>query len=277
MHLPLPADCSLTLIDNVVAERQNGVNAAFFNGIAVEWRARVQAYLDASGSPALVPRWPLIEPQKGSLLNLYGAPAEDSAHGIVLANLRAHQLTLCPSCGEAGRPNTLDHYLPKTLYPHFCITPHNLFPMCDACQGEKGTSTGDAVTPRFFLHPYYDVFVAQQVLSLTIMPPFNAPTFDLAVADGLTPDQTTLVKTHIRELAIVQRFGHFFKGEQPRLMRLVNDIRLTGQNVALSLGLFKMRAERPCRNSWEHVFYSAVLSNPALMDYLENGPLPIFP
>ena len=67
----------------------------------------------------------------------------------MLQSLRNHDLQLCPACGEAGAPNTLDHYLPKGKYPHFCVTPHNLFPMCDACQRRKGDRTGDENNPRF--------------------------------------------------------------------------------------------------------------------------------
>src|SRR3546814_3004594 len=58
--------------------------------------------------------------------------------------LHVHELNHCPACGEPGTPNTLDHYLPKGRYPHFCVTPLNLFPMCDACQQAKGEKTGDA-------------------------------------------------------------------------------------------------------------------------------------
>ncbi|WP_157043141.1 hypothetical protein [Rhodopseudomonas palustris] len=172
MPLPVPAACSLQLVDDLVAERQSGKNKLFFNGIAAEWRRRVQTYLDERGSPATVPTWPLIGPDKKKFLNLYASPADGTAQKNVLAALRDHTLTICPACGEAGRPNTLDHYLPKDVYPHFCVTPHNLFPMCDACQIEKGSKTGDVADPRFFLHPYYDIFIGQQVLGLSIHAPY---------------------------------------------------------------------------------------------------------
>src|SRR3546814_5688047 len=64
MYLPRPTACSLALLDAVIAERQGGANAAFFNGLASEWRERVRAYIERAGSPEFVPRWPQIEPRR---------------------------------------------------------------------------------------------------------------------------------------------------------------------------------------------------------------------
>lgn len=274
MRLPFPTSCALQLVDDVVAERQGGKNAAYFAGIAGEWRDRVETYIDAEGSPAIVPTWPAANAKKKSFLNLYLSPKEGAAQRAVLDVLRDHDLTACPACGEAGRPNTLDHYLPKDDYPHFCITPHNLFPMCDACQKEKGTKTGDHIDARFFLHPYFDVFVAEQVLQLTIQAPFTAPSFDLHPAPGLTAAQESLVARHIRELAIVPRYSRFFREQFRRLLRLISKMRDTRQDVRSSLELFRTNAEASTLNSWEHVFYDAVLSNPNFLNFLENEELP---
>ena len=274
MHLPLPPYDSVQLVRDVVAERAAGVNAAFFNGIEDQWVARVQAYVDNAGTPSDVPSWPQIQVRSNTFLNLYLSPADGSAQGDILVEMRDHELSICPSCGELGRPNTLDHYLPKAAYPHLCITPANLFPMCDACQRAKGSKVGDAVSPRFFLHPYYDVFVAAQVLRLEIAAPFDAPSFALQVADDLTKAQADLVRVHLRELEIPPRFAIFFRGHHRRLLRLVSKMRSSGQNVFATLSIFQHGVADASLNSWEHVFYSSVLGNPALLDYLANSNLP---
>jgi len=274
MTLPAPTMCSLQMVDDVVAERQNGRNADFFSGIAEDWRSRVQAYIDSAGSPANVPRWRDIEPKKNSFLNLYLSPADGSAQGKMLLDLKAHNLNLCPACGEAGAPNTLDHYLPKGKYPHFCVTPYNLYPMCDACQLRKLEKTGDADNSRFFLHPYFDVFVAEQVLSLAIHPPFNTPTFSLSAEDDLSPEQKTLVSRHVKELEIAERYGRFFREQHRRILRLVSDMRISGQDIAATLKGFRNAAESPSKNAWDHVFYSAILETPEFVTYLESAELP---
>lgn len=277
MRLPQPTACSLALVDSVVEERQNGINATFFRNIRIEWRDRIQEYIDNGGSPEFIQTWAAINHKKKSFLNLYLQPQDTSTQKAIIDDLRNHGLNLCPACGEAGAPNTLDHYLPKAEYPHFCITPLNLFPMCDSCQKEKGEKTGDTTAPRFFIHPYFDVFIAEQAIELSINPPFLTPTFDLTPHSQLTANQSALVECHIRELAIARRYGHFFREQHRRLIRLTVHMRNTGQDVPTTLETFCTGAEVPTKNSWEHVFYSAVLANEDMMDYLVNGTLPAFP
>jgi DNA-binding transcriptional LysR family regulator len=92
----------------------------------------------------------------------YSHPAEGSAQGSMLEPLRDEDLDVCPACGSP--PETLDHYLPKGRYPQFVITPVNLTPMCDPCHRRKKEKTGNAVSPRFFIHPYFDAFSLPQIL-----------------------------------------------------------------------------------------------------------------
>lgn len=277
MHLPQPASCSLQMVADVIAQRRGGVNAAFFTGIAAEWRQRVQDYQTHGGSPQHVPTWAAIHTRRNSFLNLYLVPAESSVQGPVLhAMRRKHGLNFCPACGEPGKPNTLDHYLPKTLYPHLCITPLNLFPMCDACQELKVTKTGDANNPRFFIHPYFDVFVANQVIELVIRPPFASPTFRLRTLPGLTEEQTALVDCHVRELQIEQRFADYFTGQYLRLLRNVSSLRASRQDVRAVLTGFRDAVAPAGANVWDHVFYVATVADAQLMAYLENDPLPAF-
>jgi hypothetical protein len=273
----MPLHDNIGLVDEVVDERAAGINATYFAGIRQEWSSRIAAYLQHQGSPEHVPRWKeLSAARKTSFLNLYLAPDKDSAQGKMLANLRAHKLTICPACGELGRPNTLDHYLPKGKYPHFCVTPVNLFPMCDACQMAKLEKTGTADEPRFFLHPYFDVFIAEQVISVEIQPPFASPTFTMTLSDQLTAGQRSVMVSHLRELLAEQRFAHFFKEESLRTLKLVQALREAELPIAATLRAFEIRSRMPALNSWEHVYWSAVTGSAAMLDYLENGVLPDF-
>lgn len=274
MRLPMPAFDSVAMVAQVVAEREGGVNRDFFQAIQAEWTQRVQHYLDSQGSPHAVHTWAAIRDRRARFINLYLSPAEGSVQDGLLKALRAHWLTICPSCGEPGRPNTLDHYLPKADYFHFCITPANLFPMCDACQRAKGEKTRDAHCQRFFIHPYFDAFVAAQVLRLRIAGPFDAPGFQLFVVEDLSDDEKALVGSHVRELAIDQRYAKFFRDTYRRLLRLVNAMRESGQDVPGSLATFRTGVAHPTLNGWEHLFYDAVLDSPALLDYLANADLP---
>lgn len=59
----------------------------------------------------------------------------------------------CPICG-IGHVSNLDHYLAKTIYPIYAVTPFNLTPICRDCNFEKLDSDVDQDNPP--LHPYYD-------------------------------------------------------------------------------------------------------------------------
>ncbi|MFF6783872.1 HNH endonuclease [Streptomyces sp. NPDC012510] len=60
----------------------------------------------------------------------------------------------CPLCGH-GVVRTLDHFLPKMMFPALCVDPLNLVPACADCNHVKGEShpTDAETTP---LHPYLD-------------------------------------------------------------------------------------------------------------------------
>lgn len=276
--LARPAIDSADFVEDVVADRQNGPYASFFNAIKDSWKRRVRYYDLRAGSPEFVKSWSRVQPRAKTFRNLYAAKTPRGQAQIkMIADLRVqHGLTLCPSCGEPGRPNTLDHYLPKEDFPHLAVTPLNLVPMCDGCQGKKGTKTGGAAQPKWFLHPYFDGFVQAQVIFLSIQGPYDGPTFGLSVDPGLPAPQQALVSSHMRELQLEARFGEYFKKQFVRLLKNVRHMRETGQDVTVALGNFRYLASMAGANSWDHIFYAGVLDDAALMAHLLTGALPEF-
>jgi 5-methylcytosine-specific restriction endonuclease McrA len=62
---------------------------------------------------------------------------------------------LCPYCGGLGHVNTLDHYLPKSIFPAYSVLPANLVPSCRDCNSGKGAAFALLDTSQT-LHPYLD-------------------------------------------------------------------------------------------------------------------------
>lgn len=279
MSLPLPMSVAdhLSLIDGIVAERTKEPNKTFFNSIVNEWKQRVEDYLINEGSPANVPEWPAIMGKATSFKTLYSHPADGSPQGVALQTLRDHDLDICPSCGSPAVTETLDHYLPKGKYPHFAITPANLTPMCDPCQRRKGEKTGNAATPRFFIHPYFDTFSIVQIVQLTINSPFTTPTFTLVPHPGLPTLEAQLVTSHLQKLQIARRYIRFFRNEHRRLLRNVTNLRAKKLDVVENIGAWQEGHADPTPNSWQHLFYDAVMRNKAYLAYLVSGPSPTFP
>jgi hypothetical protein len=46
-------------------------------------------------------------------------------------------LEVCPTCDFAIIRNEIDHYLPKSAYPHLSCHPYNLMPICGACNDKQ--------------------------------------------------------------------------------------------------------------------------------------------
>jgi 5-methylcytosine-specific restriction endonuclease McrA len=273
--LPLPDPCSVTLVGTVVLERANGPNAGYFNGLEQEWRERVEHYLAERGNPETIPNWQEVLAHRTRFLTLYESPQEHSVQFPILKALRDRQLQMCPSCGEEGTPNTLDHYLPKRQFPHFSITPANLTPMCDICQGIKGVQTLDDDGHRIYLHPYFDDFLAAQVLRLVIGTPYCAPEDFVIEPDLDLPDDIiALVQRHIDGLELQRRYGAFFRDQYMRLLRLAQICRSKGTDIREDIPKFKKLHEMHHANVWPHLFYAAVSEDQELLDYLAEGELP---
>ena len=61
---------------------------------------------------------------------------------------------ICPFC-DLGHVGNLEHYLPKSLFPTYALTPCNLIPICRDCNYVKREESFDSYEEAPF-HPYYD-------------------------------------------------------------------------------------------------------------------------
>lgn len=81
-----------------------------------------------------------------------GHPAtKDKYYNKILALAESGK---CPICG-IGQVSTLDHYLAKTLYPTYAVTPDNLIPTCKDCNFSKHDSPVSSINDAP-LHPYFE-------------------------------------------------------------------------------------------------------------------------
>lgn len=62
----------------------------------------------------------------------------------------------CPFCGQR-KVSTLDHFLPKSLYPTYAINPLNLVAACSDCNKLKGDNSVKTREEQL-IHPYYDEY-----------------------------------------------------------------------------------------------------------------------
>lgn len=67
---------------------------------------------------------------------------------------------------------TLDHFLPRVSDPLLSITPVNLVPACDACNGSKGDDVANG-TRGLYVHPYFESLCEKVWLKATVEPNAN--------------------------------------------------------------------------------------------------------
>lgn len=112
----------------------------------------------------------------------------------------------CPFCG-IGTVNTLDHYLPKTHFPIFAVTPHNLVPACTWCQGEKMEYYPKTAGEQL-LHPYFDNFDQEIWLSAEVIEGVPAAfRYRASPPNDWEQEDKQRVSAHMKELKLGVLFG----------------------------------------------------------------------
>lgn len=104
---------------------------------------------------------------------------------------------------------SLDHYLPKELFPQFSIFPQNLVPSCTKCNSHKGTKLIDEkVNVRRFLHSYYDDIPDESFLkaNLEIKADLMVLKFHLAKPAGMAKYTFLHLQSHFNELGLAKRY-----------------------------------------------------------------------
>lgn len=95
----------------------------------------------------------------GLRTNYSHPPASLSYIGVI----RTSSPLVCPMCGSL-KTSTVDHLLPKDVYPEYSIYSRNLVPACD-CNSKRGVVLKDVAKRVRILHPYYDNCLSQRQLS----------------------------------------------------------------------------------------------------------------
>lgn len=273
--LPLPLIDDLTLVYEIVKERTRNPNKDYFNCYKDTWKIRLNEYNHKNGNPENIINSTIVTYDKNKFINLYENPS-GTFKTDVRDVIESHHLNMCPFCGEAGRPGTLDHYLPKGKYPEFALLSTNLVPMCDICQraDHKGSKVFDSDFKRLFLHPYFDLVDNFEILVLKIIGPYDKGTnFELKVKSNLQEPMKSLCQRHVCELKIDERYRNFFIDEYLNLKKNAKSLLLKGadkQIIVSFLEMFYDAAKLRSESYWPTVFYRSVLNNDSLLEYLSN-------
>lgn len=167
----------------------------------------------------------------------------------------------CPSCGF-GHASTLDHYLPKTLYPQLSTLPINLIPACKDCNtGKRAVIATTAETQT--LHPYFDhqFFVNEQWLFAEVMQtsPVTIRFFVRAPVhwDDISKSR---VYAHFEDFGLASRYSVESSNELASLRDSLQFYQgwLGSEGVKLSLLNEAQSYLNQHKNSWQTAIYQAL-------------------
>lgn len=174
----------------------------------------------------------------------------------------------CPLCG-IGTVNTLDHYLPKTHFPVFSVTPNNLIPACEWCQGEKweyyATTEGGQL-----LHPYFDNVDNEIWLAAEVV--IGAPAgfrYFASPPVNWTQSAKERVATHLKELNLPELFSSNAGSRLSEIRSRLTNLHQRGGAAVVRNHLLEELAsiEADHLNSWAAAMYRAA----TVSDWFCNG------
>lgn len=234
-----------------------------------QWLAAYSAYRAAKGDPWVVlPA--LFNPD---VSDRQYALYDSRKSGSRLKEIRDGAMLLsCPMCGSPTT-GTLDHYLPRTVFPEFSVMASNLVPACSHCNSGGKRAVYRGVGVERFIHPYFDTIAAQVIWRVMINPPFEAATFEpVPMPDNVSP-VLEIVAFHLK-----QQLGKQFALMAERLwatLPLVVHACLGGcvrdwlADVTSALE-FQLRLAEVTSgaNSWHSAFFRGVLANQAAVNFV---------
>lgn len=277
----LPSDDSEDIIRKTIAERTK--YKTFYQKIESDLLSSIRFYIQHQGNPEVITPLDLhsytdspfeAKRRKKSLIHLYN-PLEGKLPYWQLEKIRKDNgLAACPHCGELGRPRTLDHYLPKDVFPEHSINLLNLIPMCDWCQGEKSTDYLTSDGFRRFIHPYFDD-VDQPLIRFLFIGDYISPVIEIEVMDHLPVELQKLVVSHLSGIDFENRTKRYITERYSNILRHAKESRLpSGPGFGVAITWFLRMEESKSINSWDAILYRSIKEDPDLMYFLENANLP---
>ncbi len=168
----------------------------------------------------------------------------------------------CPFCGQR-KVKTLDHYLPKKLYPSFAITPVNLVPCCSDCNKDKSTEDARSRDEEL-LHPYYDDIGEMIWLNAKVVESFPVSIL-FSINDFSASDKVlhTRITNQFELLSLGKLYASHAAEELENIRGALTDLKDLADDS--SLGKYLQLQFNSCfrrnPNSWNTAMYRALLSS----------------
>ncbi len=216
--------------------------------------------------------------KKDILKKFYVAPPAELGK-LLQKRRQEHGLDVCPYCGSPASPNTLDHFMPKDVWPELALYPNNLVPQCSSCGSIKGDRYYcDETNCVKYIHPIYFELLSlirfSVEMSLEDVEGKMVPKFKVSILltrECSEEDQLWLIK-HFEELKIRKRVIEYCERTFGWLKRTCST-----QRFPLKTFLkMKLDVADPIEGDWKSALFNCVMDNELVLEYLkELMPAPV--
>lgn len=189
-YLPMPDGAG----DDVIRRQCRKTGWA---GRETQWLAAAAEYRRLRGNPWTILPVGFTGADEIALHDLYDTRARSGP----IARIRRPTVPFksCPLCGSLGG-RSLDHALPRSLFPEFSILRENLVPACTMCNTDEKGETYRGCRPERFIHPYYDRWASQPLWRVSFGLDLDALEFEPEALPTLPRDRRRIVGFHVRTL-----------------------------------------------------------------------------
>lgn len=166
---------------------------------------------------------------------------------------------LCPYCSHR-EVKTVDHYLPKSKFISFAVTPINLVPCCSDCNKDK-LDDYNFIKEKMLIHPYFDDIRSKDWLKCKVNVGSWPITFTFHVSNNITD---TVLKSRINYQFELLNLGELYADNatrefNKRVKSLVNEYNSNPTGKAfdfLNDNYESYGSENP--NSWQTKMFEAL-------------------
>ncbi len=193
---------------NIVGKRHNPARDSLLS-MEAQMQAEFEVYIqhDLDGTLHQLPQMPMTEEQKTFHLGNYAYRKTKDLREAVMLRDKERLDTICPFC-TINEYHTMDHFLPKELYPAHSVNSNNLIPCCQICQDYKLSMVQDGGN-RLFLNLYSDILPEEQYLFVrfnftgNVIPDVE---FYMQNINGIDHSLYRIINSHYAKLHLFERF-----------------------------------------------------------------------
>ncbi|NVJ46732.1 MAG: hypothetical protein HWE07_06380, partial [Cytophagia bacterium] len=183
MRLTTPPQVDNTRELQNVAEREAAAGETAIRDSLVEINEAYAAFEETKANPWALSENTTISDRAKKVLKVRYKSARVNSLEFIKDLRSSFSTDFCLMCGGYGN-GSLDHYLPQSMYPEFAIYSNNLVPACN-CNSLRGNRIMDENGDGRIIHPYYDLFLEEQLYVVRFNGGFREPSISI---DLLNPN-----------------------------------------------------------------------------------------